>query len=58
MKICLTRFDEPPWSIRIQDLFEKALLKSNKVSLVDSIFGYPKKQDYDILILCGIGTIT
>ena len=57
MKICLTRFDEPPWSIRVQELFKKALLKSDKVSLVDSIFGYPNKQDYDILILCGIGTI-
>ena len=58
MKICLTRFDAAPWSIRVQELFKKALLKSDKVSLVDSIFNYPNKQDYDILILCGIGTIT
>ena len=57
MKICLTRFDEAPWSIRIQELFKEALIKSDKVSLVDSIFGYPKKQDYDILILCGIKSI-
>ena len=58
MKICLTRFDAAPWSIRVQELFKKALLKSDKVSLVDSIFNYPNKQDYDILILCGIKCIT
>ena len=45
MKICLTRFDEAPWSIRVQDLFNKALSKSSKISLVDSIFGYPSKYD-------------
>ena len=58
MKICVTKFNQDAWTVHAHDLFTKALKKSNIFKVVDSLNGYPDKNNfYDIIIVCGVRSL-
>jgi len=58
MKICVTKFNQDAWTLHAHKLFTDALKKSNFFNKVDSLNGYPDKNNfYDIIIVCGIRSL-